>query len=323
MAVADATAQALLNRVVSVSTLAPAVGATESAKLLSEGLGALLGPAAAVLAGVRGALIASGGLAVLALIADAGALRRLDRTAIGRVRAVELIHRVPLFAPLRLEALEAIVARTRRECVPGGTEIIRQDELGDRWYALAEGTLQVTLDGYLVRRLFPGEAFGERALLLDDRRSASVIALTDAELVSLDRADFLTAVAGVEQSEARPILEPPRTAIEALGRQPLLSGATRASLTALADVADAIDVRAGEAVVSKGDNDDCWFVVLDGQLTVHLDDRPPRRVLPGDSFGELAVLHERPRTATIVADTRARLIQVPGHELRAALAAIS
>ena len=56
--------QALLNRVVSVSAPAPAVGATESAKLLSEGIGALLGPAAAALAGVRGALIASGGLGV-------------------------------------------------------------------------------------------------------------------------------------------------------------------------------------------------------------------------------------------------------------------
>jgi hypothetical protein len=132
-----------------------------------------------------------------------------------------------------------------------------------------------------VRRLLPGEAFGERALLRDDRRSASVTAFADAELVALHRSDFLTAVAGVEQSEGRPALEPPRTAIEALGRQPLLSGATRASLTALADVADAIDVGAGEAVVSKGHNDDCWSVVLQGQLTVHLDDRPPRRVPAG------------------------------------------
>jgi CRP-like cAMP-binding protein len=319
MAVADAAAQALLNRVVSVGALAPVTGATETAKLLSEGLGALLGPAAASLGGVRGALIATGGLALLAVVADERALLRIDRTAAGRVRTLELMHGVPLFAPLRLEALAAIVARTRPERVAAGTDVIRQDELGDRWYLLAEGTLEVMVDGHRVRRLQPGEAFGERALLRDDRRSATVSALTDAQLLALDRADFLAAVAGAEPRGG----EAPRTALDTLGRQPLLRGATRAVIAALADAASTLDLAAGETVVSKGRDDDWWFVVLDGRLIVQLDDRPSRRLLPGDSFGEIGVLHSRPRTATVVADTRARLVRVPGGQLRRALATAS
>jgi hypothetical protein len=199
MAVADAVAQALLNRVVDVRALAPAVGATEVAKLASEGLGAMLAPAAAGLVGVRGALIASGALILLAL----------------------------------------------------------------------------------------------------------------------DRANFLSALSGLEPAEG----VPPRSPIEALARQPLLSGASHGSLAALADAASPLALAAGETIVSKGHDDDRWFVVLDGQVIVHPDGRPPRRLLPGDSFGEIGVLHERPRTATVVAGTRAHLIQVPGRQLRGALAA--
>jgi CRP-like cAMP-binding protein len=162
----------------------------------------------------------------------------------------------------------------------------------------------------------PGEAFGERALLRDELRSASVTAVTDAEVLALDRADFLTAVSGVEHTEPPPA----RTAIDALGRQSLLDGVAPASIAALADAACAREIAAGETVVSRGDDEDSWFVVLDGRLVVRLDDRPPRRLLPGDSFGEIAALHERPRTATVVADTRARLVQLSGEKLRAALA---
>jgi CRP-like cAMP-binding protein len=277
----------------------------------------MLAPAAAGLVGVRGALIASGALILLALAADALGLRRIDRTAMNRVRMVELARRVPLFAPLQLEGLAAIVARTRWERVATGTDVIRQDELGDRWYVLAEGTLEVTVDGHPVRRVRPGESFGERALLRDSRRSASVSAITDVELLALDRADFLSALSGLEPAEG----VPPRSPIEALARQPLLSGASHGSLAALADAASPLALAAGETIVSKGHDDDRWFVVLDGEVIVHPDGRPPRRLLPGDSFGEIGVLHERPRTATVVAGTRAHLIQVPGRQLRGALAA--
>jgi CRP-like cAMP-binding protein len=196
---------------------------------------------------------------------------------------------------------------------------VAPDELGDRWYEVAEGTLEVTIDGHRVRRLHAGEAVGERALLHEERRSASVNALTDAELLALNRADFLAAVAGLEPAEPTP----PHTTIEALGRQPLLSGSAPASLAALAAAASALNIAAGDSIVSKGQDDDRWFVVLDGELVVQLDGRPPRRLLPGDSFGEIAVLHQRPRTATVIANTHARLMQIPGQVLRGALTAAS
>jgi CRP-like cAMP-binding protein/predicted MFS family arabinose efflux permease len=319
MALSDASAQSLLNRVVSVRALAPVVGAMESAKLVAEGLGALLAPALVALAGVRGGLVAAGLFAVAALTADVRGLRRVDRRAVGRLRVLELVRRVPLFAPLRLDGLEAVVARTRVERAPAGAEVIRQDEPGSRWYLVAGGALDVTLDGHRLRSLGAGDAFGERALLRDEPRSASVTATTDVELLTLERADFLAAVAGVIEDGALPALAPPRTPLEALARQPLLQAAPSATLAALARAATVVEVAGGEHVVRKGERDDRWLVILDGELHVERDGRPPRRLGPGDALGEIGVLHDMPRTATVVARTRASLLSIPGGELRSAV----
>ena len=319
MAVSDAGAQALLNRVIGLRELPLVVGAMESAKLVAEGLGALLAPGLVALAGVRGALVGAGGAAVVGVVLDLRGLLRVDRAAVGRVRVLELMRRVPLFAPLRLDGLEAIVARTRVEHAPAGTVVVRQDEPGDRWYLIAEGRVEVSVDGHRLRDLGPDEDFGERALLRDERRNASVTAVGDVELLSVDRAGFLAAVAGVGHDGAPAVARAPRSVLEALTRQPLLHGASSHALAALVGAATRIEVASGEQVIRKGQVDDRWLVIVDGELDVRLDGRPPRRLGPGDAVGEIAVLHEIPRTADVVARTRASLLEIPGSELRSVL----
>jgi CRP-like cAMP-binding protein len=59
---------------------------------------------------------------------------------------------------------------------------------------------------------------------------------------------------------------------------------------------------AGESVVSQGEAGDAYFVVGDGRATVTIDGEPVRELGPGDGFGEIALLEDRPRTASVVAD---------------------
>lgn len=80
-----------------------------------------------------------------------------------------------------------------------GEVIIRQGEPGSRFYVITEGTAEVLKrapDGvdHPVLRLGPGRYFGEVALLRGSRRTATVRALTDLAVVSLDRKDFGTLV---------------------------------------------------------------------------------------------------------------------------------
>jgi CRP-like cAMP-binding protein len=77
-----------------------------------------------------------------------------------------------------------------------GTVLIREGDVGDHFYLVADGTLKVTLNGREVATHGPGGYVGEIALLHDVPRTATVTAMTDARLLSLEREEFLRAVTG-------------------------------------------------------------------------------------------------------------------------------
>jgi NADH dehydrogenase len=79
-----------------------------------------------------------------------------------------------------------------------GEVIVREGDLGGRFYVITAGEVEVTqrVDGQerAIRHLGPGGHFGELALLSDRRRTASVKALTDASVLSIARQDFAALV---------------------------------------------------------------------------------------------------------------------------------
>jgi CRP-like cAMP-binding protein len=83
-----------------------------------------------------------------------------------------------------------------------GAVIIRQGEIGDKFYLLREGTVdvQVAEDGVnkSVNTLKKGDPFGEMALLTGEPRNATVIAKEPVEAYTLGKADFLAALASSE-----------------------------------------------------------------------------------------------------------------------------
>lgn len=88
-----------------------------------------------------------------------------------------------------------------------------------------------------------------------------------------------------------------------LARIPLLAGCSSRDLELLGRAADQITLRGGSTLTRQGDIGREAFVLLDGTVEVHRDDRPVAELGPGAVIGELALLDGGPRTATAVATT--------------------
>ena len=69
----------------------------------------------------------------------------------------------------------------------------------------------------------------------------------------------------------------------------------------------AVEFSAGEPVIRQGDHGEHFYVVESGQLEVAVDGQPRPSLGPGDSFGEIALMRDLPRTASVTAATDVRL----------------
>src|SRR5438034_1724998 len=87
----------------------------------------------------------------------------------------------------------------------------------------------------------------------------------------------------------------------------------------VASLCDVGDYMAGASIVKQGDSGDAFYVVLKGQAKVTSNGRFIGRLVPGDHFGEIAVLDGGERTATVLSETPMTLVILRRKELLKAL----
>ncbi|MEX2211875.1 MAG: cyclic nucleotide-binding domain-containing protein [Gaiellaceae bacterium] len=107
--------------------------------------------------------------------------------------------------------------------------------------------------------------------------------------------------------------------IELIKRVPLFSQCSKKELEAVALVADEIDLREGKELTMQGRPGREFFVLVEGEADVRKDGRKIRSLSGGDFFGEIALVAQRPRTATVVATTPVRVLVVTDRSFRSLL----
>jgi CRP-like cAMP-binding protein len=104
------------------------------------------------------------------------------------------------------------------------------------------------------------------------------------------------------------------TEVELLRRVPLFAGIDPSKLKLLAYTSDVVTYRPGQILFRKGDAGDAAYVIIagDAQVSIPADsgDIPIARLHDGDFLGEIAILCDTPRTATITASSELKALRI-------------
>lgn len=112
--------------------------------------------------------------------------------------------------------------------------------------------------------------------------------------------------------------------VETLASVPLFAMMKKRELKNIADMAEVLLYDPGEMIIKEGESDGRLFVILAGEVAVVKDlggesQRRLNRLGPGTYFGEMAVLGDSRRTASVVAETQAKLMCLAQFDLRASM----
>jgi cAMP-dependent protein kinase regulator len=182
--------------------------------------------------------------------------------------------------------------------VESGTNVITQGEEGDNFYVIDDGTCDVIVNGNNVASLKNGDSFGELALMYFAPRAATIAATVPTTLWAMDRVTFRSML--FEKASSK------RTQYkEFLNKVPLLDPMESYEKEKIADVLEPANFEDGEKAITEGEEGDAFYIVVEGNAVatklIGEEEKEVKTYAPGDFFGELALMSDQPRAASVVA----------------------
>lgn len=222
-----------------------------------------------------------------------------------------------LFSHLDDEQFKTVLDALVEKPIPAKhIKVISQGDAGDYFYIVENGHFDVYIHpsgsvqpgpdglGNKVGTTGPGGSFGELALMYNAPRAATVIS-TDAKstLWALDRITFRRIL--MDSAFQR------RRMYEAfLEEVPLLSSLKPYERSKIADALDTIKYPAGSTIIREGDPGDAFYLLESGETEAQKSGAPVKSYHRGDYFGELALLDDKPRAASVVSKTEVKVARL-------------
>lgn len=253
--------------------------------------------------------LAAEGKTIIMVTHDEARAARTNRSVMIADGEVVNEHVVRALAALNYDQLAEVQRRVAPTTYAPGSPIVRQGEPGDRFYILTEGRAEVFVehpDGHevLVDRLGAGQYFGEMALVSRRPRQATVRAAADSAAVvaALDREtfDYLVDESPSLHDELQDIIGLRRLQMQV----DALSDVDRDELRRLTAGAPLRTFAPGDTILRQGALGETFFFILEGEAEVAVTRADGRetiidRLEAGRHFGELALMGDRRRTATV------------------------
>jgi CRP-like cAMP-binding protein len=230
-------------------------------------------------------------------------------TSVSRIQ--EAVKNNLLFNNLDLQQRQRIIDAMFERRIIAGEVVIRQGDEGDNFYVVDSGKFAVHVDGKPepVVEIGPGGTFGELALMYNTPRTASVVALTDGLLWAVDRVTFRRVIIDIAFRKRR-MYE------SFLRNVPLLETLEHSEICRIADALEPVSYATGSSVIVQGQPGDCFYIIVEGDADVLVNGSCVNHLGPGDYFGEVALLHNAPRAATVVAKTELQCVALEAAAFR-------
>jgi cAMP-dependent protein kinase regulator len=223
-----------------------------------------------------------------------------------RARLLQIIQKVLLFRGIDDEEIgEVIDAMFLKEVEPGD-EVITQGDSGDNFYVIESGEYEVYINGQKVHEYNNEGSFGELALMYDSPRAATVTAKTVGTLWAMDRNTFRKNVVKKNFAKRKMFLK-------LLMEVPLLSELTDYEKGNIADALTNKTCAAGETIIKQGEEGNEMYFIQEGEVVVNIKDQQADtekeigRLSKGHYFGELALVTNQPRAASVIAETKCKV----------------
>lgn len=249
---------------------------------------------------------------------------RHPKTPEQRKRLLASIKPNFLFRELDDEQLNIILEALVEKPVPtNNITVISQGDEGDYFYIIESGQFDVYINpngreesgpngkGDKVGTMKEGECFGELALMYNAPRAATIVSATPdkSHLWALDRITFRRIL--LETTFTRR-----RMYERFLEEVPILSSLEPYERSKIADALQTVEYPAGAFIIREGEAGDCIYFLEKGEAAAFKSTKENSEEpvmwyrTKGDYFGELALLDDKPRAASVVAETEVKLVKL-------------
>jgi len=215
-----------------------------------------------------------------------------------------------MFSRLDDAEFNIIIGAMQEVHVEPAVQIIKKGDDGDRLYVIETGVFDCSIPDdaggeRVVKTCSAGDVFGELALLYNAPRAATVTATEKSTIWSLDRETFSNIVKENAQNK--------RNRYDAfLAKVPLLATMDPYERAQLADALRVETAAEGKTIVTQGEVGDKFYIVEEGACSAQKDGAEVMTYGEGDYFGELALINNTVRAATVIATANVKLLSIDG-----------
>jgi CRP-like cAMP-binding protein len=181
--------------------------------------------------------------------------------------------------------------------IKSGEVVFKEGSIGNFFYILKEGSVELVIDGKSIKQLQKGESFGELALLHGAPRSATIITLTDCLFWVLERRNFKKIVDHINHLN----YEENKQFVHSIS---ILSHIENDQKSILCQNLIKETYEEGTIIVKEGDKANCLYIIKEGEVNCVFKGKVVVTLRKGDYFGEKAILIDSTRTMDVVAKTK-------------------